>query len=413
MVATTDSILQRYITPTLITQLVLQLPHDDDRLSSPRLSVLKALYKNCPSLRAVTAHALVVAAHCRLLRCEESRLTARSQGSEVNEASLATHCAQLTGFEGRPKENSFSSRRGGQTKEEQPGTMVRDHDSSVVELTLFILITECTPIETGPSLPQAQSGCDTVTTSSAAWSLSQDSYEVVVSIVTNVMRCYGSRLGKTSGSVEQPGLLKGVFKIVDILMTNKVDSPGGRAAVLLLLRRLVQRWPKGNHVQEVAYLKLCAHILVHCPPAMCPHQGASATATVASSAAAAAAAPADPGTSLCLSRAMELSRARDIITSSPIQKTLRRMVQCMKSAHFKVASLAIQTVMQLNILHPHFISNPNPWTRPPLSSTPLPEDEGVSAVEALVQVLREGREHWHPQVRQLSEGALDDLMDYL
>eukprot|EP00603_Paraphysomonas_imperforata_P007346 CAMPEP_0114433242 /NCGR_PEP_ID=MMETSP0103-20121206/11582_1 /TAXON_ID=37642 ORGANISM="Paraphysomonas imperforata, Strain PA2" /NCGR_SAMPLE_ID=MMETSP0103 /ASSEMBLY_ACC=CAM_ASM_000201 /LENGTH=345 /DNA_ID=CAMNT_0001602967 /DNA_START=281 /DNA_END=1315 /DNA_ORIENTATION=+ len=148
---TTDSMLQRYITPTLITQMVLQLPHDDERLTSPRLSVLKALFKNCPSLRSIIAHALVVAAHTRYLRCEESRKLARSSGADVNDASLTTD--DISGFDGKPKENPFSTMKKGNqvSREEYPGTPVRDHDSSLIELTLFILITECTPAAVVPS----------------------------------------------------------------------------------------------------------------------------------------------------------------------------------------------------------------------------------------------------------------------
>lgn len=436
VVVTTDSILQRYITPTLITQLVLQLPHDDDRLTSPRLSVLKALYKNSPSLRTIITHSLVVAAHCRFLRCEESRLNARRLGSDVNEASLATHCTNITGFDGKPKCNPFSitpkSGIDAPKREECPGTLVRDHDSSLVELTLFILITECTPPAPSPTPSPSQmthkktenqrmegnsnnnNNCGSLCKTTVPSILSQGSYEVVVSIVTNVMRCYGSRLGKSAGSVEQPGILKGVFKIVDILMTNKVDSTSGKAAVHMLLRRLVQRWPRGNHVQEVAYLKLCAHILVHCRPTMTrtAPSTASDNASVRGKTEETEEAPA-----ICLSHVLRhSSRAKDS-TGSAIQKTLKKLVECMASAHFKVASQAIQTVMQLNILHPHFISNPNPWSRAPLtlsahSFTQGGEDE-PTAVEALVEVLRENRGHWHPQVRHVSEEALDNLLDYL
>ena len=432
---TTDSILQRYITPTLITQLVLQLPHDDDRLSSPRLSVLKALYKNSPSLRTSISHALVVAAHSRFLRCEESRRNARRQGSDVNEASLATHCTHISGFDGKPKSNPFTTTaRSGidaPKKEESPGTLVRDHDSSLVELTLFILITECSPPLTSPPLSPVLSPatsthkamadrdgthCHTLSKIAQPSTLSQGSYEVVVSIVTNVLRCYGSRLGKSAGSVEQPGIIKGIFKIVDILMTNKVDSVNGKVAVNVLLRRIVQRWPQGNHVQEGAYLKLCAHILVHCRPAM-----THAAPVTAAPAASLAVTDTGSGTvpRICLSRVLQhTSRSKDT-SGSAIQKTLKKLVECMASAHFKVASQAIQIVMQLNILHPHFISNPYPWSRAPLTFAALSSseegaaDEDPTAVEALVEVLRENRGHWHPQVRHLSEEALDNLLDYL
>ena len=411
-VVTTDSMLQRYITPTLITQMVLQLPHDDERLTSPRLSVLKALFKNCPSLRNIIAHALVVAAHSRFLRCEESRQLARNKGSELNEASLTTDCMHITGFEGKPKESPFSTMQKGSqvSREENPGTLVRDHDSSLIELTLFILITECSlPPDVPSASPSAASthktgaDCDTVSNPITFSALAQGSFEVIVSIVTNVMRCYGSRLGKSAGSVEQPGIIKGVMKIVDILMTNKVDNVRGKAAVTSLLRRLNQRWPKGNHPQEVAYIKLSGHILVHLRPSM---SNASLNATPP---------PQINEDNICLSHVLRLS-ARSIDTNgSPVQKTLRKLVECMSSFHFKVANQAIQTVMQLNILHPHFISNPYPWSRTPLKfgDKPCQVDEEPTAVEALVEVLRNNRSHWHPQVRNLSEDSLDNLLDYL
>ena len=376
-----ESLLQRYITPTLITKLVLQLPHDDERLSSPRLSVLKALYKNCSSLRPIISHALVVAAHSRYLRCEESRRNARLLGSEVNEASLALESSNISGFDGKPRGNVFSTEHMGQ-KEEYTGTMVRDHDSSVIELTLFIVITECTPLSDSTSQSHVR---DT-----------RNHFDVVVSIVTNVMRCYGSRLGKSSGSVEQPGILRGVFKIIDIFMTNKVDSISGKAAADTLLNRLVKLWPRGNHVQEVAYLKLCAHILSQMrppsPDIKLPSLGSSDSLSVAL-------------------RKLTLEKST---VSSTIQLALKRLVSCMSSAHFKVASQAIQTVMQLNILHPHFISNPLPWRRTPqMCQDMLNNHEETNAVEVVVEVLRDNRSHWHPQVRHLSEEALDNLLDFL
>ena len=68
-----SDILSRYITASFITSLASDLCYEDDRFSSPRVSVLNALFKNCSGLnvRRQIVLALLESANQRLQRCRE------------------------------------------------------------------------------------------------------------------------------------------------------------------------------------------------------------------------------------------------------------------------------------------------------------------------------------------------------
>ena len=67
-------ILSRYITPNFIHSIVNEINHDDDRFTSPRVSILLALYKNCnkKNFRIILSNAVLECTYERLERCNEA-----------------------------------------------------------------------------------------------------------------------------------------------------------------------------------------------------------------------------------------------------------------------------------------------------------------------------------------------------
>jgi hypothetical protein len=60
-----DALLSEYLKESFLTSLLEQLPFEDDRISSPRVSVLKAVFRNCSALRQFLAHGLRQVSECQ------------------------------------------------------------------------------------------------------------------------------------------------------------------------------------------------------------------------------------------------------------------------------------------------------------------------------------------------------------
>lgn len=91
--------------------------------------------------------------------------------------------------------------------QQQPTTATivatRDHDISIIELNLFMIITSEYDMNENTSR--------------------QSLYRIFLSIIITVLRCYGRRLGKTTEGVEQPNVLKSCLRALEEI-TNRVHG---------------------------------------------------------------------------------------------------------------------------------------------------------------------------------------------
>ena len=344
------SLLEDYITLDLVNDLVLQLCHDDDRVMSPRLSVLKALYKNCPSMKGAIINVLELATYNRVLRCKEKTELAKSRNMHYDEASK--HVLRQD-FSELSSGNQDKEALGG----ESSPTLQFDHDGSIVELTLFIVVTESSSHSATKQSDQTPSTlCDTI-----------------IRVVSNVMRCYGSHLSSAVGSVETCPLLQGVVDIIRTLFqhfSSRDDS--SCCSVEALLDKILKYFPRGDTMRELAFWHVIASALPFVSSSNI-HQMKSLEPQLVS----------------------RLSYSK--IPSS--QRLMKKLINAVSSSNFKIANKTIQVVMNQEILEKFFLSSD--------------ESNDNSWVEGLVSALRNNRQHWHISIRELSENALDILMDCL
>jgi hypothetical protein len=375
-----SQLVESYITPDLITQLVLQLPHDDDRVTSPRLSVLKALHKNCASMRSTISNALELASYNRVLRCQQNKHMAKSLNLHYDDASAAVFRHDFTDDDPLCETTAatappFASSRAGVSK-------FRDHDGSIVELALFIAVTVFTsPVKLSDGTIHASSDM-------------HDTFSSLVSTVSNVLRCYGCHLSSAAGTVDDCTVLKTIIKIVTVCLSyfKSLDPSGTKACsgAQQLLERLVKHWPRGDTMRELAYWKVSAVVL----PFISLAAGVTATGTQTVTGSTGVDVTAGAGltpVSPCI-----LPRLKR--KSSPAQTIITKLMSAVTSTHFKIAIQAIQVAMQKDILLPFFITA---------------DSSRNSTVLSLVEALRSNRQHWHAVVKATSENALDMLLDYL
>ena len=128
--------------------------------------------------------------------------------------------------------------------------IIRDHDASIVELVVFMIIT-CLDDSSEPP-PSPPHDTPTPDTPSAL-------YTTLLAVLVNVLRCYGRRLGKSTEGVDQPVILRGILKGFELLVARGADG----VCVLdgWVLPALLHAWPRGgNSVREVAFLKVCVYV---------------------------------------------------------------------------------------------------------------------------------------------------------
>ena len=375
------SLLEHYITPDLITQLVLQLSSDDVRVVSPRLSVLKALYKNCLVMRSTILSSLELSAYNRALRCQENSFMAKSMSIHYDEASAAVHRRDFSGdndyVESRP------DTRLPPTAISHSGK-IRDHDGSIVELALYITVAEFT-------LSQDQV-------------LSENKLEIMDSIfgvVANVMRCFGSHLSSAAGNVDDSPILNGVIKIVDTILKYFKETGGCGYAVGKcvddILERILKHWPRGDTMRELAYWRVAGAVL--------PYTQGSPIANEQSI----------DNVSQGLVSLLKLPKR------SSSQRLIEKLISAISSTHFKISIEVIRIVMQREILLPVFVKSSSTLHIRRSCSDDFEDSiprlnngsESVPRMEALVNALRKNRKHWHAVVKASSEHALDILFEYL
>jgi hypothetical protein len=244
-IGTPDDLLSNYINPALITSLISQLPFEDERFTSPRLSVLKAIYKAVPKFRLLIAKSLLSVSNQRFMRCKTSSKLATMYELDVNHTgtkigdmysySLSEHvdpdsayaCFPIDDIPYPPKKTSSSplglcppspSRLAQQPSCATPTSAPaipppRDHDLSIIEMDLFMILTS----EYDMTLHGDESP---LLTSLPTLSL----YRIFLSITVTVLRCYGRRLGKTTEGVEQPNVLKSCLRALEEIV-HRANGP--------------------------------------------------------------------------------------------------------------------------------------------------------------------------------------------
>mmetsp|Transcript_11751 Transcript_11751/g.17795 ORF Transcript_11751/g.17795 Transcript_11751/m.17795 type:complete len:698 (-) Transcript_11751:176-2269(-) len=394
-----EYILSTFIDAHFITCLVNQLPFEDDRFTSPRVSVLKALYLNCPYLRETLVNSLREVSHLRLARCKVgSRIAVRDE-VDPNYLSLKESLDYMDDIRKTPDSlescisstscdlfsNSNSTIRtasmfttfvsssaskptvlfpslGPQMSTDinssglSNSAITRDHDNFIVELALYMVISE--PILTNPTSSRGD-----ISAYNRSFIL-----ETVLHVIVNILKCYGRRLGKSTESVEEPAVLQNTLIILSELIprmeVNKVDS--------LILPAILRCWPGGeNSVREIAFLKALGIALPFCTnrSSLSSQPPATHKDTIPSLA--------------------SFPRA------SPKYQCLVKLTRCTTSLHFKVALEAIQLC-----IHPAIV----------ILFMSDKDSECSNLLETLVDNLRADRSHWNVLVRKSAECALDSLL---
>jgi hypothetical protein len=221
---------------------VSQLPFEDERFTSPRLSVLKAIYHAVPSFRSLIASSLLSVSNQRFMRCKTSsnlaimyELDINHTGNKIGDMfsySIPEHvdnrsaysCFPIDDIPYPPKKASnnapltpakpvltpqISSQVISNNNSSASATPpIRDHDGSIIELVLYMIVTT----ENDLFIPETISNHQEESQNSLKFASSSSLYRIFLSIVINVLRCYGRRLGKTTEGVEQPNILKSCLK---------------------------------------------------------------------------------------------------------------------------------------------------------------------------------------------------------
>lgn len=84
-------------------------------------------------------------------------------------------------------------------------------------------------------------------------------------------------------------------------------------------------------------------------------------------------------------------------SSSPLYKTLTRIILCVNSIHFKVCQESIQLLLNERILS-HYLYD---------------SDVCRHLLDALVNALRQNRNHWNTSVRLASQTCLDQIFELM
>jgi hypothetical protein len=246
--------LSNYINPSFITSLIAQLPFEDERFTSPRLSVLKAIYKAVPKFRSLIANSLLSVSNQRFMRCKTSsklatmyELDVNHTGSKIGDMfsySMEEHvnvgsaygCFPIDDIPYPPKKTSLcpptpavtrphltpqisiqqQAAAAGTAPATSAPTPTRDHDISIIEMTLFMIITSDYDMN-------CLSSSTAISPTPTAAALAPCLFRIFLSIVIAVLRCYGRRLGKTTEGVEQPNVLKSCLRALEEI-TNRVEG---------------------------------------------------------------------------------------------------------------------------------------------------------------------------------------------
>lgn len=472
-----NSLLEYYITPDLITQLVLQLSHDDERVMSPRLSVLKALHKNCVSMHTTIMTALELASYNRVLRCQANTHMAKSLSIHYDKASVAVFRQHFPGEESSCEQktsisstgvssaagtssagsgsnggsaggsDNFSGGGGNGSSAGSAGgsATFRDHDGSLIELALFVAVAE---FSTPP-----------ITVTEATKAVADETLNSIFGVVSNVMRCYGKHLSSAVGTVDDCVVLKGVIKIINISLgycseldslasastttASASDTSATTTSTTAASNTVSNNAPPppasggggsngsriGGKVINSAE-QFLDQLLKHWPKGdtirelaywrvvsvVLPYTTLPSPSPPLSSHSTSSSASSSLSASSSSSSSVGLAPSQSL--SLRMMKTLPSQ-RVLKKLLTAITSIHFKIALQaIQVIMQPTILLPlvitAATTTAPGPSAATASDVGESlAAEQLVAKLRENRQHWHTAVKVTSEHALDMLLDYL
>ncbi len=438
-------VLRGYISSALFFSLAGSLSFEDDRVTSSRLAVLKALYLQSGAGFPATAplnsakrrgnhvvssprtHILVAlesSAHARLTRCQES--SALSVASEVDTNYISKR-GFLDGDGGVDRALMQTALLTGCTigalakgSEERPAYKTRDNDNGSLELLKFVIATHLA--ETSGAV-HSRSGDGESCAGSAALLHS------AVRVFVCMFRCYGFKLGNSSELVEQADLLASLTETLQGLLlwahalsiwahqlrgggspSQRVHSEPVLNSVCRVLLSAVQRhWTaRCNFAQDIAFIRAAEILLATFSP-LSAQQAETAPDTPAG--------------------ALPNLLGGVSVLQCVARRCLLKVLDKVSCAHFKVALQALQSAQNLSVQFKYIL----PCFRPPrylpfaqqLSETVpatgvlrpgkyhvgFPAALRESMLNVLVEALRANRAHWHPVVQQTSGTVLDALFD--
>lgn len=235
-------VLSQYISASFIHAVTKELSFEDERFPSPRVAVLKALYRNSSgssiAIRVLIADALLESSTSRVERCRQTTSFARLLEAETNFVASRGLVGGLTG-EGvgyRTQESiqaalaasmDSSGRKWG-GGEERPGTRVRDSDSSLLELLKYLITVELSEAQAQAQarvleMQQGRDGGVVVGPSVGAETDAETLRRLdhLHRVVASVLRCYGSGLGVLmagESSADQPAVLQLLIQCTENLL---------------------------------------------------------------------------------------------------------------------------------------------------------------------------------------------------
>lgn len=399
------SLLEAFCACSLVQQLVSELPFEDERFDSPKAGLVKAMYLSVPHSRAHILSGLSEMSRLRVCRCVGADSVALQHELCVNSVAskgLLDHtnafqyyssqsCASIPVMDSDKSVTaslvnscSAASVIPGST-EERCATTVLDSDCCTVEVLRFVVKFERLALMHGDG---------------------QDSsfyshWNVVLSVIVNVFRCYGSRLSRKGESSEQPFVLNGILKVLHKFLMlqhcvlRRTSDCDARRLFSTLARQLCSSWPKGNYIRELAYVR-AAEVLLSTVDDATVTDIAQLTKSKC-------------GTSCCSTDQTEVltSLLKLNVTNSTIG-ALRKCFLCVLSSassyHFKVANAAICVLVK----NPRVLFR---WILRKDDSDCESDDDGSAVASSLVEILRDNRtNHWNPQVQKLSSESLGELV---
>lgn len=449
-----DMMLPWVCSRAFIAHIVQELPYEDERFDSPRVSVLESLYLKFPSTRPIIIYFLSLVSKSRVKRCVNTNDYGVRLELNINEVAsrglldISPRYNDKNGTGGVfQKSNSFAAAhecsnlaaqdshvedaiiRGcvatrssvGDGSEEKSAITILDSDHSVLELMKFIIKYEQLnyryQVELGISEDQP----------GYRWDL-------YIEIIVNCLRCYGSRLSRKGEATEQPFQLTNIIKLLQQLLTDaptflrdgynamldasrcdkKAHGDGAHGAYILLAKLLYRSWPNGNYIRELAYLKVAEMLF-----AVIPNPLVEATLAKMGPAElysdelkAVVEDKVDGGTAEGLSTNLlpNLLTRDGSSFFHPLQflvKCMSKMISMISSVHFKIANQAIISLLHNgDILYRWFIRKDHYGDEEvEVNETPLVGD--------LVDILRNNRRHWHPNIQIASSTVLDMLLELL
>eukprot|EP01038_Epipyxis_sp_PR26KG_P012796 gene12796-17156_t len=435
--------------------LISTIQFDDHRFISNKLSLLKVLYRtnhsyrhnhnndpHCENLannndtrrnyKRIILEAMDYISSLRMSRCFKSsklsfeyeldtNLTAEQgypldfvHDSPRDHSVLGSILDSITMISVVDSNNNSSNcnEEGSSTKQERAPFKIMDNDCLVIEFIKYIISLEVSRLIADLSSDSKNDYSDDYhnndNMSSCHYLLS-----VTIRIIINIIRCYGHKLGQSSELVEQPELQSNILQAVSgtllwIYLIDFYNNKNGNCEGVgygyglfdQFLNSINRHWTANcNYAQDLIYIK----IFMSCIPyqqLLHHHHNYYYYDKNKNNSAQALSFP--------------VKRRYD-----SIYRNLLKLIQKVKSFHFKVSSEAIQAVSNQSILRnyilPVFKSNYD------INNNAM-EESGASLsvsdkdhlLNYLVDILRINRlSHWHPSIQCQSKELLDHVFEVL